>query len=154
MREAKKVEYDITLPYSEDKDFLLRVMLGKPYALLGRPLYVYTEHESVTEDKILRSLKCNRHIYLKYLKTHPIASRMRLIETVGKMVAYRIAFSVDLHEAMIHRRSASPNQHQLQDYLVAHAKVVKRINDLNSKFMQGVAASQIRDLPIGGRASG
>lgn len=136
MDAAKQVAYDKTLQFSEDMDFLLHVMLGKPYALIGEALYVYSEHESVTKDKILKSLNCNLRIFRKYRKMHPLSSRIRLIEIVGKMITYHIGFSLGLHEKILSRRSPSPTRHQLQDYSVARAKVIDRLKANYSHLTQ------------------
>lgn len=128
--DSRVASYDESLAYAEDKDFLLRVMYGKPYALLGEPLYVYNEHQSVTRDKIIQSLDCNRQIFRKYLRSHPVASLMRMIETFGKQVVYRALFFAGRHEAVLRRRSAEPSVEQLCKYHWALNVVSRKVSEV------------------------
>jgi glycosyltransferase involved in cell wall biosynthesis len=120
---VRRVAYDRDLPHTQDTDFLMRVMRGQSYAVFGDPLYVYTEHSSVTEEKILRSLDCNRIMYGKYLRSHPVASRLRIAGTVGRAAAYKIGFAFGLRDALLRRRSAAPTADQIDAFVRAEARV-------------------------------
>lgn len=123
MAVAKQMRYDTVLKHSEDMDFLLRVLLGRRYGVSGDLHYVYSEHASVTPEKILHSLELNRHIYRNYLTSNPVASRAQLFVTWGKSIAYRAAFRLGLHERMVRHRSATPSSDQFREFEQARAAV-------------------------------
>lgn len=55
LADAKKVSYNPELRYAEDMDFLERYLNGRKYALMPEVLYYYSEFESVTKNKKIKT---------------------------------------------------------------------------------------------------
>lgn len=57
--EAKKIGYNLKLKYAQDTDFFLRYLDGKSYMNLDSLLYYYSEFESVTFKKLIKTYYYN-----------------------------------------------------------------------------------------------
>lgn len=55
LEEAKKIKYNKKLKYAQDMDFLTRYLKDRKYANLAEVLYYYSEFNSVTAKKILKT---------------------------------------------------------------------------------------------------
>lgn len=70
---AKSVGYDRQLYQTEDTEFLLRILMKYPFAVAGKPQYVYAEHaHSVDINVIVRSHIDLLKIYSKYFRKFPL----------------------------------------------------------------------------------
>ncbi|ENX10978.1 glycosyltransferase family 2 protein [Acinetobacter variabilis] len=66
--------YDSEFKLGQDMDFLRRIMLGRKYAKLNFPGYVYDEYISNNYKKISDSYQFSAKSYLKFISTYPITA--------------------------------------------------------------------------------
>jgi glycosyltransferase involved in cell wall biosynthesis len=113
---AKQTGFDTTFPIAEDADFLLRVLLGKQFAVLPMPLYVYREQGSTTLSKVSSALDYCCRMFQKHLDQYPLNSANEIAKARGKQMIYRSAATLGLWDNMIARRSRAPNDADYQQY--------------------------------------
>ncbi len=70
----KNHNYDSEFKLGQDMDFLRRIMLGRKYAKLNFPGYVYDEYISNNYKKISQSYRFSAKSYLKFIGTYPITA--------------------------------------------------------------------------------
>ncbi|WZP00183.1 glycosyltransferase [Isosphaeraceae bacterium EP7] len=108
MPAARRAGYDATINLGEDVDFLIRVLLEGRYAILPAPAYAYSEHESVTLEKIVGGLRSLRRVFRKHKERFPIESRANVAKVMAKEGIYRSGFALGLGYRLIKRRSRTP----------------------------------------------
>ncbi len=113
---AKKTGFDPSFPTAEDVDFLLRALLGKRYAVLPTPLYVYREQGSTTLSKVSPALNQSCRMFMKYFDQYPVDCGVEIAKARGKQVAYHAAAAFGLWEQIIARRSRPPSPAERQQY--------------------------------------
>jgi glycosyltransferase involved in cell wall biosynthesis len=113
---AKQAGFDITFPIAEDADFLLRALLGKQFAVLPAPLYVYREQGSTTLNKVSSALDYCCRMFHKQLDQYPLDSTIEIVKARGKQMIYHSAATLGLWDPMIARRSRVPNDADYQQY--------------------------------------
>jgi glycosyltransferase involved in cell wall biosynthesis len=113
---AKQTGFDTTFPIAEDADFLLRALLGKQFAVLPKPLYVYREQGSTTLNKVSSALDYCCRMFQKHLGQYPMDSAIEIAKARGKQMIYHSAATLGLWDSMIARRSRVPNDADYQQY--------------------------------------
>jgi len=113
---AKKTGFDTSFPTAEDVDFLLRALLGKRFAVLPAPLYVYRESGSTTLNKASSALDYCCRMFRKQFDQHPVDSAIEIAKARGKQLIYHSAATLGLWDYMIARRSRVPNAADHQQY--------------------------------------
>jgi len=96
MTVAKKYSYDATLEYSEDYDYLLRILMNHSFAVMKDFSYIYTETRSGRIEKIIRNFKAHETVLKKYRHSHPLRSRYYSFLSVFKPALYRMAITMGL----------------------------------------------------------
>lgn len=123
---AKKFKFDTEFKIAEDKDFLLRILLEHQFGVTSEISYVYTELESITLDKITRSLKNNRQMYSKYLTRFPLQATKSILSSYTKDFIYRGMFGMGHGDKLISNRSTAPSSIDKQKF--EDAKVIVMSN--------------------------
>jgi GT2 family glycosyltransferase len=113
---AKKTGFDTSFPIAEDTDFLLRALVGKRYAVLPIPLYVYREQGSATLLKVSSSLNYCCRMFEKKFTQHPVHGAIEIAKIRGKQMIYHSVSAFGLWDCMIMRRSRAPNTADCQQY--------------------------------------
>jgi glycosyltransferase involved in cell wall biosynthesis len=113
---AKQTGFDTTFPIAEDVDFLLRALLGKQFAVLPTPLYVYREQGSTTLGKVSSALDYCCRMFQKHLDQYPLDSAIEIVKARGKQMIYHSAATLGLWDYVIARRSRVPNDADYQQY--------------------------------------
>jgi glycosyltransferase involved in cell wall biosynthesis len=113
---AKQTGFDASFPTAEDVDFLLRAFLGKRYAVLPAPLYVYCEPGSTTLDKVSPALHHCCRMFMKYFDQYPWSCTIQIAKTRGKQFLYHSAATLGLWEQIIALRSRPPSRAERQQY--------------------------------------
>jgi glycosyltransferase involved in cell wall biosynthesis len=113
---AKQTGFDATFPIAEDADFLLRALLGKQFAVLPTPLYVYREQGSTTLGKVSSALDYCCGMFQKHLDQYPLDSAIEIVKARGKQMIYHSAATLGLWDYVIARRSRVPNDADYQQY--------------------------------------
>jgi glycosyltransferase involved in cell wall biosynthesis len=120
---AKQIGFDASFPISEDVDFLLRALLGKRYAVLPTPLYVYREQGSTTLSKVSSALNYCCRMFMKQFRQNPVDSAIEIAKGRGKQAVYHAASALGLWEQIIASRSRPPSAVERQQYLDAWTTV-------------------------------
>jgi glycosyltransferase involved in cell wall biosynthesis len=113
---AKTTGFDASFPISEDVDFLLRALLGKRYAVLPAPLYVYREQGSATLSKVSTASNYCCRMFMKHFHQHPVDCVVEIGKARAKQAVYHAAAAVGLWEQIIARRSRPPSAPERQQY--------------------------------------
>ena len=116
---AKAVGFDPKFPIAEDADFMVGVLLGREYVLLCEPLYTYTEHSSVTFEKVSMAFHYCNVLQRKYAASYPASVRSEIRKNNAKKVAYWFANRLGAWEYMIRRRSVAATQDQHRNFEAA-----------------------------------
>ena len=98
---------DVTLPRSEDFDFILPILLRYPSALWAEPLYAYLVPEAVRHRVHAESAAAARRVYAKYARSYPFSSLFRQGECLAKQAVYA-AWARTSKAPRALRRSARP----------------------------------------------
>lgn len=128
MKIAKQTPYDPRFLLSEDADFLIRALMDHYYAILPVVAYVYTEHASVTKDKVLQSHRYSRQIYWKHRHRFPVTSRVNMGKAVVKGAIYRAGFALGQGDRLIRRRSQAPSAQDIREFEVARQAVAVTVD--------------------------
>lgn len=123
MGDARAAGYDSALNYSEDVDFLIRVLRGRRYAVVPAPLYAYSEFDSVNLRKVVAGLQSLRRVFRKYRREAPIASRLEGAKLALKIPAYAIGFAAGAGDRLLSARSSRPDAAAVGDFEAARGQV-------------------------------
>jgi glycosyltransferase involved in cell wall biosynthesis len=115
--------HDPRLKLSQDVDFLMQVLRGKRYYLMPELLYVYTELQSVTAEKILAAHHYTRLIYAKHFHAHPLRARKNWLVSLAKSATYAALFKLGQEARIIRARSSAPSPAQAREFVAARAEV-------------------------------
>jgi glycosyltransferase involved in cell wall biosynthesis len=113
---AKETGFDTSFPISEDVDFLLRALLGKRYAVLPSPLYVYREQGSASINKVSTALNYCCRMFMKQFDRCPLRCTIEIGKARGKQMIYHAAAALGLWDQIIARRSRLPSAAERQHY--------------------------------------
>lgn len=107
--------------YSLGQDFgyLLKLMLGRRYAIIQDVKYIYTEWDSISLPKVMTGLGNVRQVFAEYNGSYPVRSRRLALKTLLKMPAYWGAHRVGLWRKLVARRSRLPNAEDIEKFSVA-----------------------------------
>jgi glycosyltransferase involved in cell wall biosynthesis len=81
---AQKTGYDLRLKYGQDMDFLSRYLHNKKYTSIGSVLYFYSEFESVSDKKLLKTRWYNLLSYLALFPNAPIKISFSILNSLIK----------------------------------------------------------------------
>jgi glycosyltransferase involved in cell wall biosynthesis len=113
---AKQTGFDPSFPIAEDTDFLLRALLGRRYAVLPAPLYVYRWQGSTKLNKVSSALDCCCRMFEKQLAQYPLHSAVEIAKARAKQMIYYSAATLGMWDYMISRRSRTPNATDYEQY--------------------------------------
>lgn len=85
MPAVKGRRYDLGLPFSQDMDFFLPVLMENAYGMMPAPLYVYEYQGNPSLPSTLARLRANCRIFAKYLTRYPIAALWKIGVTASKI---------------------------------------------------------------------
>jgi glycosyltransferase involved in cell wall biosynthesis len=139
---ARKIGFDVSYSIAEDVDFLLRFMLGQQYGILPHITYVYTEHSSITVQKVHTALGQTRRMFSSYRTQYPVSSQVNILKAAGKQALYRIGWYAGLWGYMVRRRSANALPSDLREFGAAWMKVAS---------IKDAIEAGLRDLPYSNR---
>lgn len=84
---AKTAGYDPSFRRTEDAEFLLRILLEHSYAIMGEPLYAYSEYHSLHWQDIITSQASGIRLFNKYWSIFPLTTLWNITMICGKMFA-------------------------------------------------------------------
>ena len=133
MEAARSAGYDPRLRFSEDEKFLMRVARLGPYVIIPNVLYAYSEMQSQSLRKQLRSYSATRKIYLEQMREYPYMVACQVAATWMKSVVYIGAHCAGLDEALVGRRSLPPAETHIQEFLCARETVLAKMADARAE---------------------
>lgn len=101
---AKQVGFDPAFRRSQDSDFLIRVLLGRHYALGSEVVYAYSQGTAASLDRSLEGYRYRMRSHMRHLRSHPLRVARTLGETGGKYITYRVAGLLGVERKLIERR--------------------------------------------------
>jgi glycosyltransferase involved in cell wall biosynthesis len=131
---AQSVGFDPAFPTVEDSDFLAAVFLGREFVVLSEPLYTYTEHRSVTYEKVGIGFDYCNQMQRKYADRFPEWTRREIRRNNAKKFIYWLANKLGAWEYMISRRSSPATEDQKHGFEAAW-KVVSAAAELKASIV-------------------
>jgi glycosyltransferase involved in cell wall biosynthesis len=123
---ALKAGFDAAFTVAQDADFLFRILAaGNAYCVLPEVMYVYTEYQTVSLNKMLAQGAFVRHMFWKQRGRFPIASRLQICEASLKSVFHRLVYACDRQDWLIRRRSSPPGEQEQQEFEKAQMAVLE-----------------------------
>jgi glycosyltransferase involved in cell wall biosynthesis len=113
---AKETGFDASFPTAEDVDFLLRALLGKRYAVLPAPLYMYREQGSMTLNKVSAALDHCCRMFMKHFDQHAGDCALEIAKARGKQGLYHAAAALGLWDKVIALRSRPASATECQRF--------------------------------------
>lgn len=109
-KKAKVLKYNKALKFGQDVDFLRRYMKGIKFLTLPRPLYYYSEFDSVTKKKIKRTYKLNM---IKYFKEKEYKNSFL---TLLKYIYASLVFPFCDIKTILKKRGRSLTEHENMEF--------------------------------------
>ncbi len=115
--DAKKIKYNKKLKYAQDMDFLTRYLKGRKYANLPDVLYYYSEFNSVTAKKILKTRWYGLMRKINLIRYAPLPMMLSVIKHLLKwlLTAIMIPFTGAVY--FINNRGKKPTMDETQRFL-------------------------------------
>lgn len=113
---AKFIGYNKRLKFAQDSDFFVRYLQGKKYLTIGDLLYYYSEFESVTKSKIIKTNFYVLKRAVTYFKDYPVESIRLILITMIKLVYTILIFPFVRNDYFVKKRGTTPNTDQLNNF--------------------------------------
>ena len=120
---AKSVGFDPAFLRSQDSDFLIRMMLGRHYALGSEVLYAYSQGTAASLERSLEGYKFRMRSHMRHIREYPTRVARTLTETGAKYLTYRVAGLLQMDRRLIERRWGDANDEIARDFQAALATV-------------------------------
>lgn len=127
MDAARAAGFNQKFRRAQDKDFLIRVLLGRDYGISPEPVYAYSQGEAASLAKTLEAYRYRLSLYGQYLTSHPLSSLWEILLTLARMAVYRAASWVDADKRLIEMRWEDLTIEAGRAYEDARAKVCVRL---------------------------
>lgn len=106
-------KYDKRLSLGQDQDFMISVLIGRKYAMLNKPLYVYNLGESMTFKKYYRSQLSTIIVQSKYLSKFSLSYLKNVIIVCFKIIVVYFLFVLKFSKILISLRGEKLNDKQI-----------------------------------------
>jgi glycosyltransferase involved in cell wall biosynthesis len=113
---------------SQDSDFLIQVMLGKPHGVSSDLVYAYSQAEAANLQKTLEGYRYRMRCYRQYTGSHPVRSRAEIAKTAARMAVYRVAGWLHVEHHLIERRWQPLTPDARAVYAGARTDVLRTLN--------------------------
>ncbi len=104
MSAAKRATFNPEFRRSQDSDYMIKVLLGRRYAVSGEVVYAYSQADAASLKKTLEGYSFRMRCYLQYRHVYPLTVARHVALTAAKMATYRAFGTVGLEERLIERR--------------------------------------------------
>jgi glycosyltransferase involved in cell wall biosynthesis len=115
LREAKKISYNVNFKYSQDMEFLDRYLTGKNYASINKVLYYYSEFDSVSKSKVIKT-----YFYvLRKIRNSPLKLFKKVkeyLKIIGKLCIYLLLFPFVSADFFLKKRGSDVTLEMKQEY--------------------------------------
>jgi hypothetical protein len=123
MEAAQDAGFNPAFRRSQDSDFLIRVMLGRRYAVSSLPVYAYSQAEAANLEKTIEGYRYRLRCYSQYRESHPLRSRTAMAKTLARIGVYKVAGWMHAEQHLIERRWQSITPEAREAYAKALAQV-------------------------------
>lgn len=104
MDAARAAGFNSELRRSQDKDFLIRVLLGRDFGISAEAVYAYSQGEAASLAKTLEAYQYRIRLYGRYLPSYPFSSLWHILLTVARIAVYRAAGLLNADRLLIGMR--------------------------------------------------
>lgn len=120
------VEFNVEMRYSEDQDFMRRLLINKTYLFNDDILYYYYRDESFSSQKYKKSLTAT-YLSFKNLNVKPLQLFKLKMISEGKLFFYKVLEVLKMEHVYFNRIGRQPTAREVNDF-VANEKRLKRKN--------------------------
>lgn len=124
LADAKEISYTANMRYAEDLDYLERYLHGKKYALMPDVLHYYSEFESVTKNK-----KIKTYLYdLNRLKnsSRPYLVKVRAMkDTLLKLIINVILYPFVSSQFYLNRLGQHPSKQNMDEFRMVVSSLIE-----------------------------
>src|SRR5690606_18084622 len=114
--QGKKVKYNFNLKYAQDTDYFMRYMDQKSFINIEDVLYFYSEFQSVTRLKVLRTKYYGFYNHISIFKKEPILSVFRILKNTAEIAILTAAYPFISDNYLLKRRGQQPSQFHLDEF--------------------------------------
>lgn len=125
MSVAKNLYYDTKLKRSQDQDFMMRLVVGRKYAIYNVPLYVYNLGESISLRKYFKAQFYGTYILRKHVSVFSTIFILASIKIGAKVVVATLAYLIGCFNRLMIQRGNLPTEKDCEVYM-------KNLNSLNN----------------------
>lgn len=111
-----RLRFNERLGMAQDSDFFMRYCHGKTYGLLNDILYYYSEFDSVSKNKILKSHGFNVLRFSLSLRDFPLASAIQLGKSIIKLGVFGLRMPFMSIVQILQDRGQTPTSDQILEY--------------------------------------
>lgn len=126
MDAARAAGFNQSFRRSQDKDFLIRVLLGREYGVESVPVYAYSQAEAANLAKTLEGYRYRILGYAQHLRSYPLSSSWEILLTAARMAVYRIAGLLNADRSLIELRWNPLTPEALRAYEDARKQVLQQ----------------------------
>lgn len=127
---ARATGFDPEFRRSQDSDFLIRALLGRNYALGAEILYAYSQATAATLERTVEGYRYRMRAHRRHWRAYPVRVTRTLVETMAKLVAYRVAGRVGGDRRLIENRWGAADEDARRDFERALAVTVAAADEL------------------------
>ncbi len=109
-------KYDKRLSLGQDQDFMLNTLIGREYAMLNKPLYVYNLGDSMSFKKYYKGQLSNLIVLSKYVKKSSLNYLSKYAVVYLKISVAAILFLFNKSRYLISLRGKKPNKVELDNF--------------------------------------
>lgn len=135
---AKKYRFDESLPFGEDFDYLIQILMQHPYAILPEASYVYNYSRGKTRHYMIPRLRDGRRVFRKYRKSFPLTACLNILISYAKTIIYQLMFFINAEHILTKRRLIKPELPELELFKAAKQKVMNSLSRLGLQENQNV----------------
>jgi glycosyltransferase involved in cell wall biosynthesis len=113
---CKNLKFNLKLKHAQDTDFLQKYLPGRKYIAMDEILYYYSEFESVTKYKVLRTKYFGIIYHASLFTRKPVQSTFRIAKNIAKITALLIAYPFIKDRHLLNQRGAKANPLQIAEF--------------------------------------
>ncbi len=114
--QSKHIKFNLKLKFAQDTDFLQKYLPNKSYMVMDEILYYYSEFESVTKSKILKTKYYGMLYRASLFKHKPLLASFRIMKNIAEMGALIIVYPFIRIEKILEGRGNKPDEMQLKEF--------------------------------------
>lgn len=128
MEAARAAGFNPVFRRAQDKDFLIKVLLGREYGIWSAPLYAYSQAEAASLAKTLEAYGYRIRLYGQYLTSFPLIALWEIAKTIARIAVYGAASLMNADKRLIGMRWDALTPETQRAYEDARAAVVRRLS--------------------------